>query len=186
MDRFLQYWDSDDLLTFQRSTLEQLNINEEHINFLTEIGLPKDAAPFLTFENELKSLNEIYKLDEPELQTKIVIGSDGAGDPICIELTNQRIYACDHEDDFEPRFMNSDVVELFKFLSLIEEFNKRPLENEKDDFEFTDEELFELTTKMRLLDPKALEPETFWHEDIEEMKANREYYRNEKTGDNKH
>ena len=184
MDTFLQHWTPDELLTFERSALERLNINPKQINFLTEIGLPRDAAPFLTFENELQTLNENYGLDEPEFLTKIVIGSDGAGDPICIELTNQRIYACDHEDDFEPRFMNSSVTELFKFISLIAEFNKRPLENEEDDFEFTDEELFDLTTKMRLLDPKALEPSTFWHDDIEEMKANREYYRNEKTGDN--
>ncbi len=123
MDTFLQHWDSDELLTFERSILEQLNISEEHINFLTEIGLPREAAPFLTFENELKLLNEVYNLDGPEFQKKIVIGSDGAGDPICIELTNHRIYACGHEDDFEPRFMNSSVMELFKFLSFEEIIN---------------------------------------------------------------
>ena len=64
MDTFLQLWTSDELLTFERSALGRLNINPEHINFLTEIGLPRDAAPFLTFENELKTLNEIYELNE--------------------------------------------------------------------------------------------------------------------------
>ena len=184
MDTFLRHWTSDELLTFKQSALERLNINTEHINFLTEVGLPKDAAPFLTFENELKSLNQLYELNESDFQTKIVVGSDGAGDPICFELTNQRIYACDHEDDFEPRFMNSGVTELFKFLSLFKAFVEH-LINEKGedafiDANFTDDELLELTTKLRFIDPTALEPSTFWNEEFETMKANREYYRNEK------
>lgn len=188
MDTFLQHWTSDELLTFERSALERLNINPEQINFLTEIGLPRDAAPFLTFENELQTLNEIYGLDEPEFLTKIVIGSDGAGDPICIELTNQRIYACDHEDDFEPRFMNSGVSELFKFLSLFKSFAEQLINDKGEDAfidaNFTDYELLELTSKLRFIDPTALEPSTFWNDEIGTMKANREYYQNENTGDN--
>ena len=189
MDTFLQHWTSDELLTFERSTLERLKINPEHIDFLTQTGFPKDAAPFLTFENELQTLNEIYGLDESGSLTKIVIGSDGAGDPICIELTNQRIYICDHEDDCEPRFMNSSITELFKFISLFKAFAERLINDKGEDAfidaNFTDDELLELISKLRFIDPTAMEPSTFWNLEIDTMKANREYYRNENTGDNR-
>ncbi len=188
MDTFLQHWNSNELLTFDRLTLERLNISVQQTNFLTETGLPKEAAPFLSFENDLKSLNEIYELEEPDFQTKIEIGSDGSGDPICLDLTNQQIYAFDHEEDFKPRFMNTSVVELFKFLSLFKEFGEQLISEKGEDAfidcDFSDEELFELTTKMRLLDSTAFEPSTFWQGEIESMKANREYYRSENTGDN--
>ncbi|MEP4531618.1 MAG: SUKH-4 family immunity protein [Cyclobacteriaceae bacterium] len=189
MDTFLQHWTSDELLTFDRSAFERLNINSDQVNFLTEIGLPKDAAPFLTFENELRTLNELYELDESEFETKIVIGSDGAGDPICIELTNQRIYVCDHEDDFEPRFMNTAVIELFKFLSLFKAFAEQLINDKGEDAfidaNFSDYELLELTSKLRFIDPTALETSTFWNQEFETLRANRKHYRNENTGDNK-
>ena len=189
MDTFLQHWISDELLTFERSTLERLNVNPEHIDFLTQTGLPKDAAPFLTFENELQTLNEIYGLDELRSLTKIVIGRDGAGDPICIELTNQRIYVYDHEDHFEPRFMNSSVTELFKFLTLFKAFAERLINDKGEDAfidaNFTDDELLELISKLRFIDPTAVEPSTFWNDEIGTLKENRDYYQNENTGDNR-
>ncbi|MEQ9220292.1 MAG: SUKH-4 family immunity protein [Cyclobacteriaceae bacterium] len=188
MDIFLNQWESEEFIIFDGVALELLNLNSQQFNFLTEIGLPKESAPFLSFRNDLNSINTIYELQNSNYNSKIMIGSDGAGDPICLEITNKHIYACDHEDDFEPYFMNTGVIELFKFLSLFREFGGQLIEKRGEyafiDSDFTDDELFELTTKMKLIDPSALERSTFWSYEIDTIKANREYYKNENKGDN--
>lgn len=181
MEAFVQIWKRADLITFRRSDLERLGVSGQQVDFLCEIGLPKDAPMYLSFESELKSLAKVIDSREAAHFNLIVIGYDGAGDLICLDVTSDSVYSFLHDDeDLEPVFLNSGVTELFKFLSVIEQFindlTDTRGENALIDYLFSEEELQGLFTKLRFIDPVALEPDTFWMEEFDAMKSNLRYH----------
>ena len=119
--------------------------------------LPSEAAPFLSFSDSSgqKHIFEIFGFAEQWIDTErerlseyIVLGSDGSGNPICERKSDKVIVLVDHEDGFKTvQFVNSSVQQLQE--SLLAYFGEN------------DQELF--LSVMRKLDPKAIEPETFWY-----------------------
>lgn len=167
--------------------MEQLGIDRKQVDFLATIGLPRDAAPLLSFDSEtnLHSIREIYEIAEHGSNNLIQIGFDGCGDTLCIDMNQQhQIVACDHENNFKPRFTNSSVIELFKFLTLMKNFGELlQAERGEDAYmncEFTDQEFQKLNLDLQSVDPFAVEPGTFWREELDRLLADREYYRTEK------
>ena len=77
--------------------------------------LPGSAAPCLSFDRAEKpvALWQVFGLkwtpeDRERLAPVLVIGSDGAGNPICVEAG--KVVLFDHEDRFVTRqFVNSSV-----------------------------------------------------------------------------
>ena len=173
-------WDKEELNKFRVEDFNGLDVNDSTIDFLTNIGLPDSAAPFLSFDRkELRTVKDIYDTENERDMFLIDIGSDGAGDPICIDIKNNcEIVALDHEDNFAKRFTNSSVDKLFAFLTIYKDFgdNLRNLRGDTAfiDSNFRDEELEGLLTQLRLVDERALDnDETFWSREIEIFKANR-------------
>jgi hypothetical protein len=182
MDRFnyQSKWDEKELNKFKVEDFNGLNVNDFTIGFLTNIGLPDSAAPFLSFDRqELKTIKEIYDTQNESDRFLIDIGSDGAGDPICIDTKNNcEIVALDHEDNFARRFTNSSVDKLFAFLTIYKEFGDNLILLRGDtafiDSNFLDEDLEGLLIQLKLVDKRALDnDETFWNREIEMFKANR-------------
>jgi len=105
-------------------------LSSEAKHFLVAGGLPKSAAPFLSFEDVAKGLPRIWQVygtatpqfwkdeDRQRLQWFCIIGSDGAGNPICLDEQDKgRVVLLDHEDNFRTiTFMNSGVPELAECL----------------------------------------------------------------------
>jgi hypothetical protein len=181
IDEYLKKWDKKELNTFSPDDFKDFNIHEETKIFLVTIGLPDSAAPFLSFDRkELKTIRQIYHTENPDDELLIDIGSDGAGDPICIDTKNKcQIVALDHEDDFAMRFMNSSIMELFAFLTIYKEFGEklRQLRGQDAfvDSNCTDEEIEELIRELKLVDVEALKNQaTFWSQEIGMFKANRD------------
>jgi hypothetical protein len=183
MDNFeyVNKWNKRELNKFKREDFEDVHANYLTIQFLTTIGLPDSAAPFLAFDRkELKTIKAIYNTDEAADNFLIDIGFDGAGDPICIDTENNcEIVALDHEDNFNKRFANSSVKELFAFLTIYKESGESLIklrgEDAFIDSNFTDEEVEELIGKLKSVDARALENnETFWSLEIGMLIANRD------------
>src|SRR3954469_17592665 len=101
--------------------------------FLTETGLPKSAAPCLIFEEVGKGLPKLWEVYSPQPEWKpeekkavepyLMMGSDGAGSPICANERDETIVLLDHELLFTPRqllkrvmFMNTSVSQLAECL----------------------------------------------------------------------
>jgi hypothetical protein len=96
--------------------------------FLQFLGvtLPIDAAPFLSFEDAERAplLWELYgpadewsAADRSRLGAYRAIGSDGAGNPICVESSSGVVWLLDHEDQFKTRqFVNSSAWQLAESL----------------------------------------------------------------------
>jgi SUKH-4 immunity protein len=88
--------------------------------------LPNSAAPFLTFKEAARpvriwdvfaSPSDWSSADRERLAPYRMIGSDGAGNPICVEQDSGAVILLDHEDWFRTReFVNSSVRQLAKCL----------------------------------------------------------------------
>jgi len=109
--------------------------------FLVEAGLPQSCAPFLGFlqvGQGLPSLISAWRLegvrgfDSKFLSRYHMLGSDSAGNPLCVDITDpDKVYMVDHEDAFRSRFLvASSIPQLAEALLAIhtlpyEEFGER-------------------------------------------------------------
>ena len=184
MIEFITKWPDSELVKFTEDQLKALNLNDECSNLLITTGLPENAAPFLSFETNVSSIKDNYQFSGNNLENVFQIGSDGSGDPVCIDSNNQnQIVICDHENGFKSSFMNSSLLDLFKFLTIMKEFVEHLISERGEDAymdcDFTDEEHSDLENQYKNLDPKSVETGTFWRNELDRLLEDREYYRNE-------
>ena len=88
--------------------------------------LPDSAAPCVTFDKASRPapIWEVFgspadwsSADRERLAQYRMIGSDGAGNPICVEQTTGSVIVLNHEDGFRSRqFVNSSVPQLAECL----------------------------------------------------------------------
>lgn len=170
-----------------KQKLSQLPLHLSAIAYL-EVGLPQYAAPYINFVNASDDLFEgIAKLEdqynlEIESNKYIVIGADGSGNPIAINVkNNDMIEWLDHEDYFEPSYVNNSIESLLTFLIIYRDFLNETIISHggksliSDDF--TDEQYNILKQRMSAIDSPALTEAGFWKEELEVLLKNREYYR---------
>ncbi|MDA8414706.1 MAG: SUKH-4 family immunity protein [Desulfobacteraceae bacterium] len=161
---------------YRRESLCDLDIPENEKEFLEVVGLPDSAATFLCFEKnvneKLKSVSEIWNLSE-EFERYKVIGFNGSGESIAVDSTNGEVSYFNHDDGFKKVMMNTSVTCLAeclaKFMWLVIETEK---ENGNDavlnnDFPKHLQEQFKI--ELESIDSKALEGNTFWNEQINQM-----------------
>jgi hypothetical protein len=175
------------LLPVSLQTLSRFELNKETVDFLSQSGLPSDAAPFLGFVGDvhpkdkystISFLTEWFDFLESEYSRYIVIGSDGSGDVIAINTkNNDAIEWLDHEDYFSSRFMNASITQLANCLLCYRDFvkaiNAGKTVDECFDTEFTDGQFDALRDILENIDPRAVK-EGFWKEELELLLANRE------------
>lgn len=172
------------LLTLGHERLSHLSIKASTAEFLSSAGLPQSAAPFLSFGelNEESSpcglkLSAVFDHLGGEFERFIVLGFDGSGNPIAIDLENDdQVVWLDHEEDFRHAYMNSSIGSLATFLLGYRDFVQDLLNAKGEDAflngEFEDDELEKLRQKLVLVDPHALEPNNFWNQELGTLKAN--------------
>lgn len=107
---FQAAWQSggDELVVFPESMLRERNIPDEAVVFLTAVGLPKEAAPFLTFGPPRSGAWEGEAYLPRGLQQ---IGLDGAGNPLAIR-PHGAVVMLDHERDWSSTYVSADVERL--------------------------------------------------------------------------
>ncbi|MBA3711551.1 MAG: SUKH-4 family immunity protein [Pyrinomonadaceae bacterium] len=140
------------------------NIPEASKRFLIEAGLPKSAAPYLSFTDLADSLRPVWEIwgnpddwneaDRLRLSRYYVIGSDGnSGNPICIdEADGGNIVTLEHEDWFASvMFVNSSVPQLAEFLLL---FNGADTEQQ-------------IVVELEQVDSDALKEGCFWRYELD-------------------
>jgi hypothetical protein len=161
---------------------ELLGLQSNITNFLTNIGLPDSAAPFLSFEDiERNGLSKVYDVwgtrfdysdeDISRLDNYLVIGADGSGNPLVLDIKNgYEILHLDHEDLFRTvTFVNSNIFSLAEYLlevrSMITEFNRISLE--RDEYDQIPAKLKEsYIVKLEEVDTKATKESGFWIPEI--------------------
>lgn len=117
--------------------------------------LPASAAPFLAFRElaRMPRVQDVFNLDGwPEaelakLEPYRMIGSDGAGNPICVEEETGLVWLLDHDVQFQERqFVNSSIEQLAESLLAY-------LGQDRSDM---------MIAAVAAQDPYAVEEGTFW------------------------
>ncbi|WP_036153804.1 SUKH-4 family immunity protein [Maribacter forsetii] len=192
-EEFKDIWTSEEdiLNPINANRLNGLGLSETSIEFLKIAGLPRSAAPFLSFVTDsddiykgIKKLTNVYDFLEPKFDKYIVIGDCNDGDPIVINTEkNDQIEHLDHEDYFSSRLFNSDISSmtdcLIAYRNFVERVQKENGENAFMNSNFSDELFEKLKSDLNLADSKIMENNGFWAEQIEMDLEMREDSRNE-------
>ncbi len=115
------------LVAAPEALLDRRIFSDQTARFLIDAGLPDGCAPFVSFRDVAKgpqSLVECYGAhqfqpsDLLRLASFYVLGSDGAGNPLCVDCgRNEQVVMLDHEDRFRTQtFVASSVATLAEAL----------------------------------------------------------------------
>ena len=187
--KFKQEWDKkgDPTFPINMAKSKGLGLKEDTQFFLENSGLPKSAAPYLSFvinSWDILPLTANYHFLPFRFSRYILIGSDSEGNPIVIDSKQEdKILWLDHDNDFYESFMNTSIDLLAHFILLYRNFVENVLkEGGEDAFfqgNFTDYQFQELTRAMEKLDPEALKEEAFWGGELKLLFLNREAFKKE-------
>ncbi len=161
--------------------LAGFDFDPETARFLTESGLPEDAAPMLSFVgNSANTRDRIGTLStlfgqRPDLDHLVCIGFGCDGNPIAIDTSAQDgIVWLDHEDRFTPAFMNTSIHTLAECLLHYRGFIQLICaENGEDaylDGNFSEAQFNTLRGNMVRADKPAAE-KGFWFEELDVLQA---------------
>lgn len=101
----------------------ELGLGDDPIGVVSrgELALPREAAPCLSFDrfDRPRPIWEVYGIpehwtaaDRDRLAPYRMIGSDGAGNPVCVD-GGGAVWLLDHENHFRTtQFVNSSVLQL--------------------------------------------------------------------------
>ena len=170
--------------SYERVT--KYHLNKQTADFLVNIGLPRFAAPFLSFvENNdsqyegLLKLTDYFDFLESDFEKYIVIGSNGNGDFIAIDTADKcRIKLLDHENYFSEDFINNSLEGFCQSLIIYQDFIEMLQEEFGEDAlfdnKYSDQHLSFLKNKLVETDPESMNENCFWSEEISILVANRD------------
>jgi len=179
IEQIKKYWkDSEkELYTYFPSKIDNNLFNNDTLNYLTTCGFPADCAPYLRFsevkQNTLQTPNHLYEIDIKELETYLIFGGNGSGDPLCIDRSNNdRIVYLNHDNDFEPIFINESILKFATSLIKYRDFVKSLVEIKQDSIirrKFSKTEFEELQITFNKIDPKSLIENSFWGSELDNL-----------------
>ncbi len=168
-DRFKAAWTrlGDQLYTHPRDALSASALPDDVKNFLHVVGLPDEAAPFLSFK-PLK-LEWLGNADR-----RYSIGSDGSGSPIVIDEQGV-VWLIDHEAPTRTSLMNSTVGALadclIAYRALVMEVISTGGEDAFLDGRVPKHLTERFAESVGASDPAATQPGTFWAGEISRLFA---------------
>jgi hypothetical protein len=168
---------------FDENEIEGSPLNEKTKEFL-RVGFPKSATPFLdfgweVFDGKFQTVFNAYSSSElnlnPNLANYWIFGSDGAGNPICFDVSRfDEIILLDHEDLFATRiFMNSSITEIATCLLAIQKFlfqaYNEKVASDSEDSNISQMQIDELVSTFYAINESLIEPDSFWRGAINEF-----------------
>lgn len=156
------------LISFPSACLADVLIPEDDKDFLVRTGLPSDAAPFLSFGpgkgKTLERVSEVW-MQPASLSRYRVIGSNGSGDPVCLdEVVPGQVVYLNHDDKFKRVLMASSLPKLAECLLTVRDFISEvggiadPLQESK---------LTGLRMRLASIDPEsAATKDSFWQSEV--------------------
>ena len=172
--------DSESLVVFPPNALADVAIPDESKTFLTTCGLPESAAPFLDFRvpdhGGLQTVAELWQL-APEYNRYSVVGSNGSGDPLCIdESCDGQIIYLNHDYNFHRILINSSVPQLAEsllaFRHLVRETQRQHGEDAYLDGDVPTALQQWLLKEIIRIDPAAAHADCFWSQELENIREN--------------
>ncbi len=176
-ERFVSEWTSDGskLVKCPASALEGIPLDPAARTFLTEVGLPASAPPFLTFafpeKGKLETVAHALAPDEEEMEEEDreiikalwVIGNDGGGDRIGL-TKDGHVLVFDHSS-LATLPMSSSLPQLASTLVAYRAYSKGGRAEElvhKGEVEKGKERLRGIVKELREIDAKSYDASGFW------------------------
>jgi hypothetical protein len=175
-EEFKKAWeqDGDNLCIFPSEAVEGLDISESQRIFLTNIGLPESAAPFLDFGGKhylpIPSVADVWK-GGTTFECYRAIGCNGFGDPVCIdENSGGAVVYLNHDDNMKRQFINSSVeclaFSLLAFRTVVRDAQARGGPDAHLNGQIPNDVADQFIRRMDEVDPDAIKPETFWFRSV--------------------
>jgi hypothetical protein len=171
------------LRTFEAAAARTLGLPAEESNWLTTVGLPESAPPFFSFgqdaERGLRTVREFLHgaRDLPaDAERYRVIGSNGIGDPVAIDVAEKgAVVYLNHDNRFERVLINSSIrqlaTSLAAFAKMIAAAQAANGEDAYIDGNVPAAVVDTLRDEIRRVDAVALEPGTMWADEIASLGA---------------
>ena len=142
-----------DFFTYPGELLERSSLPQKEMEFLGQVGLPREAAPGLNFTN----LYEIQPRLEnhPFFKDYFPLGMASEGRLVVIDKETGYLLFFDlSEEDLQPALVNSSLEKFAECLCLFQEYRDR-------------NDLDSCMDAMRDVDPMLREYYGFWDEEVE-------------------
>jgi hypothetical protein len=176
--QIIKYWANTEemLYAYKPSQLDNPRLSKATIDFLVNCGLPDSCTPGLSFDNcnepTVPTPNQLFNIDLDELNDYLIIGGNGSGDPICIDLNNENeIVYLNHDNDFERIYMNSSVHQLTECIIRYREFHAsldpRFENNTFIKRKFSDEEFSKVYDDFKQIDDKSSLDNNCWKAELD-------------------
>jgi hypothetical protein len=178
-DDFKREWTAagETLIAFTPESLQSLALPETSADFLVNAGLPDTAAPFLDFHGQgprrLQPASAAYPIG-PEFERFLCIGTNGSGDPICIDTeSNGVVVVLLHDDNFHVVRMNSSIEQLAESLLAFRKLVDATCELNGEDA-FLDGEIPKqlielLSEELATIDPNCVLERSFWSTELKSL-----------------
>ena len=170
--------DGDTLIAFSTELLEGVSLPEATIEFLLNAGLPDSAAPFLDFfghgSRRLQPASEAYPIGS-EFDRYLCIGTNDAGDPICLDTAfGGAVVLLSHDDNFRAVAVNSSVGQLAEsllaFRKLVDATCERNGEDAFLDGDIPDDLIETLAAELTSIDPECMSDGSFWQTEVTSLR----------------
>ena len=157
-------------------------VPQESRAFLLTAGLPRIAPPFLTFDppkpRPLPTVAELYPPPDDALNRYWSLGSDGEGNPICLEDGTGQVVLLEHDNHFARVFVNRSVPAFAKSLLVHQRFCTQVMERYGSmaflNGDYSAESVQRLKEQFAEIDAGAVEPGCFWEQEIQTLHSLRE------------
>ena len=164
----------DPLVQFPAPLIGEYALPNDTKDFLQTAGLPRSAAPFLSFGPEY--LEYAPMLREYGIDDVMVVGIDCLGNPIAVQKDGA--VACyDHDFDFSRTYVNQGVPELAQTLLRFRDMISEAQQLRGEEAVFNGDIPVQLTeafaAELRSADAQAVQEGSFWSRQLEVIEANR-------------
>lgn len=167
---FQRAWQAagDELIRFPADQLQVPSIPEDTRQFLQLAGLPKEAAPYLSFEpGNLEWLKGSINLDQ-----YFQIGTDSAGNPLALD-TNGVVWLINHEMPSQVTLVNSSINALASSLLTYRDFVIEAIKDGGEDAfldgRFPIHAINALSLSLHEVDNAAGAAGTFWSNELSSL-----------------
>ncbi|MCS3418648.1 hypothetical protein M2399_003823 [Pseudomonas sp. BIGb0450] len=128
---------------------EFCSLAAQDAQFLVKQGLPRDAAPFLSFEaysaGEIAHRLTVYGISEDHF----LLGHNGSGDALAIDRRTREVVSFNHDFNNERVFINSTLMLFAQCLCIFQEHLR-------------DSTIERCLAEIERVDPAAAAPSAMW------------------------
>jgi hypothetical protein len=117
---------------YEYETMQRCGVGEQNARFLSDIGLPRSAPPFI--DCRAHTDDEIAHLREGGggvLRALFPLGgANGCGDPFGIETSTQSVVYYNHDNGMQKVFMNASIPQFAETLCLFQDLLRTKADDE--------------------------------------------------------